>query len=101
MTCGRNKSTILVKELAHKISHTLAERMKSGPFTLSTDGSNDEKSKQYPVVIRTLDMKSGSVNSDLLSVPICEGSASGNIHTRFIVKMFECNFCFYLLNFIV
>lgn len=81
MACCRNKSTVLVKELAHKISHTLAERMKSGPFTLSTDGSNDEKSKQFPVVIRTLDTKSGSVNSELLSVPICEGSASGNIHT--------------------
>lgn len=79
MACGRNKSTVMVKELAHMISGTLAQRMKDGPFTLSTDGSNDERSKQYPVVVRTVDTKSGSVNSELLSVPICEGSATGMI----------------------
>jgi len=79
MACGRNKSTVLIKELALKIADNLSTRMRNGPFTLSTDGSNDERSKQYPVVVRTFDKKSGSVNSELLSVPICEGSATGKV----------------------
>jgi len=60
----------------------LADRMWTFSFT-STDGSNDDKSKQFPIVIRTLN--SGLVSSEFLSVPICEGSATGEI----ILKLLE------------
>ncbi|XP_021346237.1 uncharacterized protein LOC110445779 [Mizuhopecten yessoensis] len=77
MKCARNKTTVLIKEIATLQQGSLAERMKMRPFTISTDGSNDEKSKQYPIVVRTLDTKTGTVNSELLSIPICKGSATG------------------------
>lgn len=51
--------------------------MRTGPFSVSTDGSNDADSKQYPLVIRSLDPASGLVNSELLCVPICSGSSTG------------------------
>lgn len=56
---------------------TLANRMRSGPFTLSTDGSNDAGSKQFPIVIRTLNPDTKLVTSEVLSVPVCYGSATG------------------------
>ena len=55
----------------------LADRMRSGPFTISTDGSNDHTSKQFPMVVRTVDAVTKMVNSELLSIPICNGSATG------------------------
>ena len=79
MKCGRNKATALLKELAHMTRGELADRMRSGPFTISTDGSNDETSKQFPLVIRTVDSKTKAVNSELLSIPICNDSATGII----------------------
>lgn len=79
MACDRNNSTVRIKELALKITEHFSTRMKNGPFTLSTDGSNDERSKQYPVVFRTFEKTLGSVNSEHLSVPICEGLATGKV----------------------
>ena len=55
----------------------LADRMRSGAFTISTDGSNDDTSKQLPLVVRTIDQEMKAVNSELLTIPICNGSATG------------------------
>ena len=43
----------------------------------SIDGSNDNKSKQYPIVNRSVNVDTGVVSSELLSIPICEESATG------------------------
>ncbi|KAK0050591.1 hypothetical protein Bpfe_019928 [Biomphalaria pfeifferi] len=76
--CGRSKGTAIVKEIAAKTTLSLAERMKMYPFTISTDGSNDCGScKLFPIVVRTVDPNTKLVNSDLLSIPVCEGSATG------------------------
>ena len=77
MRCCRKKTTALVKELARGQQHSLADRMRTAAFALSTDGSNDDKSKQFPLVIRSVDVNTGLVTSQLLSIPICEGSATG------------------------
>ena len=75
--CARSKGTAVAKELAAKITLALAERMKLGPFTLSTDGSNDSgSSKLFPLVVRTVNPDTEEVRSDALSVPAIEGSAS-------------------------
>ena len=74
---GRSKTTSIIKELGNQAQSELASRMKSGPFTLSTDGSNDDKAKQFPMVVRTIDPNDGRVTSELLSVPVCTGSATG------------------------
>lgn len=77
MQCGRSKSTQLVKELARKSQNALRNQMRSGLFSIATDGSNDAESKQYPLVVRCIDPETGTVTSELLSVPECHGSATG------------------------
>lgn len=77
MQCARNKSTAIIKEMSEIKKEDLITRMKHGPYTISTDGSNDTQSKQYPIVVRSFNQKSGQVNSELLSVPICDGAATG------------------------
>lgn len=54
----------------------IIQKMRDGPYTISTDGSNDDSSKQYPIVVRTMD-STGTVNSELLSVPICQQASTG------------------------
>ncbi|KAK7491635.1 hypothetical protein BaRGS_00017088 [Batillaria attramentaria] len=41
LKCGRSKATAMIKEMAAQAASGLQERMRSGPFTISTDGSND------------------------------------------------------------
>lgn len=76
LKCCRMKATAMIKEMAAQTSTALVNRMRSGPYSLSTDGSNDAESKQYPLVIRTV-AESGLVTSEVLSVPVCKGSSSG------------------------
>ena len=77
MKCGRNKATAIIMDLAKITKKDISERMRTGPFTISTDGSNDAKSKQFPLVVRTVDPVTSTVNSELLSIPICKESATG------------------------
>ena len=49
--CGRSKTTELIKVMAKVTRESLAEKMKAGPYSLSSDGSNDQRLKQFPVVI--------------------------------------------------
>ena len=53
MKCVRNKATAIVLDLARMTQQSLSERLKSAPFSISTEGSNDATSKQYPLVVRT------------------------------------------------
>ena len=49
LKCARSKSMAMTKELSKVVKESLVDRMKKGPFTISTDGSNDmEKSKLFP-----------------------------------------------------
>lgn len=76
MKCGRNKATALLIDIAGDAQKELAERMKTGPFSISTDGSNDSSSKQYPLVVRMIN-DSGLVHSELLSIPVCSEASTG------------------------
>lgn len=78
MKCCRNKATAVIKEVAKTAKESLVQRMKSQPYTISTDGSNDSNSKQYPIVVRCLNPETNEVTSELLSLAICNGSATGN-----------------------
>ncbi|XP_021376724.1 uncharacterized protein LOC110465317 [Mizuhopecten yessoensis] len=77
MKCGRNKATAIICDLADITKKSLAERMRTAPFTVSIDGSNDDTSKQFPLVVRTVDPESMTVDSELLSIPVCTESATG------------------------
>ena len=88
LQCGRSKATAMLQELAADSKMTLAQRMKNGPFTVSTDGSNDAGSKLFLIVVRTVD-KTSAVRSDVLSVPQCEGPATGRNIFNLIADEFE------------
>ena len=49
--CWRTKTTAIMKDLSSK--HKALLRMKSGPFSLATDGSNDSNAKPFSIVVRT------------------------------------------------
>ena len=53
--------------------------MKSAPFSLATDGSNDSNSKLFPVVVKTFNPDTLSVESEVVSLPVLEDSATGKI----------------------
>lgn len=55
MKCDRNKATAILVELANMKKKELSDRMNNNAFSISTDGSNDASSKQYPIVVRTRD----------------------------------------------
>ena len=61
------------------------------PFTVSTDGSNDDGSgnKQFLIVVRTFDQH--DVRSDVLAIPVCKGSATGENIFRLLDDEFEKN----------
>ena len=63
--------------MAAIVKEELTSRMHSIPFSISTDGSSDSDSKHYPHVVRSFDPDSGTVNSELLSIAICDGFATG------------------------
>ena len=63
--------------MAAIVKEELTIRMQSSPFSISIDGSSDSDSKQYPLVVPSFDQESGTVNSELLSIAICDGFATG------------------------
>ena len=68
-------------------SASIAERMRKGPYTVSTDGSNDSGSgsKQFPVVVRTINRQTGLVESQMLALPVCNGPATGKYCVHLII----------------
>lgn len=61
-------ASLCLWELARNAHNSLIARICQGPFTISADGSNDSHSKQFPIVIRSINADSGCVTSELLSV---------------------------------
>ena len=102
MKCGRNKATPIIKEMASSARENLIARMKSGPYSISTDGSNDSESKQYPIVVRTFNPDTSEVTSELLNLAICHGPATGCFVLQFylfILLTFDFStFCLHKQN---
>ena len=73
--CARTKASALIKHQAQQASCNISESARS-VFSLSTDGSNDNSDKFYPIVLRHL--SDTGVKVSLLSVPtVTESSATG------------------------
>ena len=75
--CSRTKTTAIIKDLSSKHKALLVDRMKSGPFSLATDGSNDSNAKLFPIVVRTVNPVTLSVVAEVVSLPVLEDSATG------------------------
>lgn len=65
------------------------EHMLARLFTLSTDGSDDGGSKQFPLVVRTVELTTLELRSDVLSNPVCKGSTTGEAIFQLIDEEFE------------
>ena len=81
MQFGRTKATVMLKEMSAMAMKDLAGEMKTRPFSLATDGSNEGEKKQFPLVSRSFSKsEDGSlqpVTTRLLGLRNCEGSATG------------------------
>ena len=76
-SCARTKTTALVQHMAANISSSVANSAQT-VFSLSTDGSNDNSDKFYPIVLRHIEAETGTIKVSLLSVPtVKEPSATG------------------------
>ena len=89
LQCGRSKGTAILKEISAKTTVSIAKRLKTQPFTVSTDGSNDVgTNKLFPLVVRTYDSDL-TVRSEVLALPKCDGSATGKKICQLITTEFE------------
>lgn len=73
---GRTKTTAIIKACAFDNKTDLAEAMKTGPFVIGTDGSQEGGDKLFPIVVRVLG-RDNTIRTELLSTPSCEESATG------------------------
>ena len=65
--------------MAATIKEDIVDEMKRGPFSLATDGSNDAKDKQFPIVVTTV--SEFGLRTRLLSVPVLSVAATGKYNT--------------------
>ena len=75
-SCAGTKTAAIVKELGADSKAELAQCMQRGPFVLGTDGRQEGEEKYFPIVVSALDPE-GNIKTELLSVPTCETSATG------------------------
>ena len=50
--CGKTKAKSIAKALAKEDQIETVKKMKKGPFVIGTDGSNDDGTKYYPIVVK-------------------------------------------------
>ena len=75
--CGRTKATAIIKACSNDSKEQLIQRMKQGPFILGTDGSQQGGVKYFPIVVRSLNNDGNRIQNELLSLPSCSESATG------------------------
>lgn len=67
--CARTKTGSLIRSLAISTDEKITETMKSQPFSLATDGSNDiNDTKLYPIVVSFFDTEIGEIVTTILTV---------------------------------
>ncbi|KAJ8049985.1 Zinc finger BED domain-containing protein 5 [Holothuria leucospilota] len=76
--CARTKTSAILNTLGDHDSSIITENMKTGPYSLATDGSTDmSNAKLYPVVVRYFNNTSGKVDCVLLSLVESTAKATG------------------------
>lgn len=63
---GRSKSTSILHQIAGLRINDLISLLKTTPYSISTDGSNDAEMKQYPVVVTYFNKSLGEIANDVL-----------------------------------
>ena len=82
--CARTKTTcILNGALAKSFRTSLIEQMKTEPFSLATDGSNDSGlQKMNPLTVPYFDSNRGKVTSQLLDMCLTSSSTAESIYVK-------------------
>nr|XP_015928697.2 uncharacterized protein LOC107455586 [Parasteatoda tepidariorum] len=88
---GRTKTTAIVKEMGMKYKSALLDLIRTAPFCMSTDGSNNTDSKLYPVVVTCFNPVKSEIESNLLTVPALEGDSTGCNIAQLIIKVLKEN----------
>lgn len=87
--CGRTKTTAIIGEMAKQHKTSVTDFLKTIPFSVATDGSNDD-SKLYPIVVTYYSTELSIVNCVLLSVKSLQGAATGkNIGEMIVATLTE------------
>ena len=99
--CGRTKTTAIIGCLARNTQEELTIALRSAPFAVATDGSNDQNSdcSLYPIVVSYFNVVLGKIVTVLLALGTCtEGSTGVNIftvvHNELVIKRgISCHNC--------
>lgn len=75
--CGRTKTTAIVSELADNTRDGIIQNLRSGPYSVATDGTNDTDSKIYPLVVTFFDKEAQDIVSCVVSLPELKGESTG------------------------
>jgi hypothetical protein len=76
--CGQTKTSCIVRTLAANDEKDIVQALRSGPFSLATDGSQDySDTKLYPVVVRYFDDVQGQLVCTILDMPSLKESSTG------------------------
>ena len=76
--CGRTRTACVIESLAKADGDSISEVMKTSPFSVATDGSNDYGAiKLYPIAVRYFNDEIGRVVCVLLQMLECTESSTG------------------------
>ena len=82
--CGRTKTTSIIGCLARNTQEQITIALRSAPFAVATDGSNDRNSdcSLYPIIVSYFNVVLGKIVTVHLALGTCsEGSTGVNIFT--------------------
>lgn len=75
---GRTKTSNIIDTLAKHDAEALINKLRNAPFSIATDGSNDnEATKLYPVAVRVFDETVCKITSCILSIKECKEASTG------------------------
>lgn len=76
-SCARTKSSSILGEMELQSHAALVENLKTRPFSIATDGSNQGDAKLYPIVVTLYNGETLQIESRLLALPVLEGNSTG------------------------
>eukprot|EP00057_Strongylocentrotus_purpuratus_P020198 XP_011674672.1 PREDICTED: uncharacterized protein LOC105443327 [Strongylocentrotus purpuratus] len=78
-SCRRTKTTAIARTLGQEAKADLVDKLRTEPFSISTDGSSDRGCEEqlYPIIVRYYDADIGRVVSCLLEIATTKERSTG------------------------
>lgn len=91
-SCGRTKTSYLVKEIAQECTRKIVAATKKTAFSVATDGSNSGDDQLYPIVLTYYNESLCKVSAELLCLPkLCGPSTGANIAQLILTELEKFN----------